>query len=132
MLSHDFDESEDVGIGIFPRYMKWEHLSRKMNRTVKKIFNLQNDNEDKKIIFDSLYTDGNLDFEKLKEILNQIKEEKWNKFIDHEIFLGNEYQYIFENVNRIEIFKLITSTDFGFFPSEVSNALLEFHGITPK
>lgn len=134
LLSKDFDDSDEVVIGIFPQYMKWEYISREMKNLVKDLINLKNDGDDNKILLDSLYTDGNLDFGKLSSFLNSIPNSKWNEFIEEDLELDHlkEYQNIVEQGNRLEIFKLLASSHLGYFPYECTQSLLQFHGILPK
>lgn len=135
LLSRDFDEPEEVVLGVSPGYYKWECISNDMKRLVKELINLQNEGEDKKNLFDSLYSDGNLDFDKLSSFLNSINDANWEEFLKEnktDLKQLKEYQYIIDKGDRLEIFKLLSSGNPLSFPFEATKALLEFHGIFPK
>ena len=134
LLSQDFDDSEEEVLGIFPRYQKWESISNEMKRLVKELINLQTEGNDKKNLFDSLYSDGNLDFGKLSSFLSNINDAKWDEFLEDSLELKHlkNYQHITDQGNRLEIFKLLASSHLGYFPSEATESLLEFYGIYPQ
>lgn len=134
LLSQDFDDSEEMVIGIVPLYRNWERISRGMKRLVKELISLQTDGDDKNILFDSLYSDGNLDFSKLSSFLSSIKDENWKEFIEDNLEFNHlkEYHYLKDQDNRLDIFKVIAASALGYFPREATKALLEFYCISPQ
>lgn len=133
LLSTDFDTSGEIVMGIVPRYEKWQTLGRRMHRAVMEVIDLLDKTDDEKTaILSQVYSDGNLDFDKFEEVLKNIPDDKWAKFIEDEIDIYKDYEYVEDEGDRNKLFKLHISTDYGKFPYKATEKLLEFYNIPPQ
>lgn len=123
LLSYDFIEEPHWCIN--PSYKGWERMNERMLEGVEEICELVDPDFNPL----HLFTDGNLDFDKLATFLDSIPKDKWEDWVKaNKLHLEHIDNLTTEN-DRIKIFKVFIGTDFGGFPSSCSEALLEFHGI---
>ncbi|MDE7135992.1 MAG: hypothetical protein K2N91_05120 [Muribaculaceae bacterium] len=133
-VSYQFDPAGPDGV-TFCSYDRWESASSKLPNGVLCMIAppyALNLTDDQLAQFASVFKNGNIDFEALEAVLNTIPEEKWREWLeDHDSFM-KRYIQIPDDHKRIEVAKAFFCCDFNTLaniPSEVSVALLKFHGL---
>lgn len=123
LLSYDFIDGPYWG--NFPSYKGWEHMSQRMLEEVEEICQFVNPDFNPL----HLFTDGNLDFDKLATFLDSINKDKWEDWVKANKRQLKHIDNLTTENDRMKIFKVFISTDFFNFHDRCSEALLEFHGI---
>lgn len=133
LLTCEFDKGQDdVVFGI--RYEKWEKLSERLREELKiEIVPLScGENSNKEMIqekYNLLFTDGNLNFDALRELLEQIPKEVWEKWYNENDFELAINKVLNKESNRLDVIKSFLVSDSGSFPEIATIELLKFHNL---
>lgn len=135
LLTCEFDKGQDDVIGITCRYEKWEKLSERLRKVLKReIVPLScGDNSNKEMIqekYNLLFTDGNLNFDALRELLEQIPKEVWEKWYNKNDFELEINKVLNKESNRLDVIKSFLVSDPASFPMNATIELLKFHNLT--
>lgn len=134
LLTCEFDKGQDDVIGITCRYEKWEKLSERLREELKiEIVPLScgdNSNEEKiQEKYNLLFTDGNLNFDALRELLEQIPKEVWEKWYNENHFELEINKVLNKESNRLDVIKSFLVSDPASFPMNATIELLKFHNL---
>lgn len=141
LLTCEFDKEQDDVFGIKCRYEKWENMSKRLRKELKnELVPLScGENSDKEMIeekFNLLFVDGNLNFDALRELLEQISKEGWEKWYrrnrrrinrnDLELAIN---KVLNEESNRLDVIKTFFASNPGDLPVNATIELLKFHNL---
>lgn len=134
LLTCEFDKGQDDVIGITCRYERWEKLSERLREELKiKIVPLScGENSNKEMIqekYNLLFTDGNLNFDALRELLEQIPKEVWEKWYNKHDFELEINKGLNKESNRLDVIKSFLVSDPASFPMNATIELLKFHNL---
>lgn len=132
LLTCEFDKGQDYVFAI--RYEKWEKLSERLREELEiEIVPLScGENSNKEMIqekYNLLFTDGNLNFDALRELLEQIPKEVWEKWYNKHDFELEINKGLNKESNRLDVIKSFLVSDPGSFPMNATIELLKFHNL---
>ena len=130
IVSHEFTpENRDM---IQVTYAKWEELSYQLQRIIRSLLkiNIAKGDKDKlEEINARVFPDGNLYFDALSPLLEDITEEQWEEWCEDNNFDIGINDYFAEAADRLSAVKAMIACNSGRFPGNVSEALLKYHGV---
>lgn len=134
LLTCEFDKGQDDVIGITCRYEKWEKLSERLREELEiEIVPLScGENSNKEMIqekYNLLFTDGNLNFDALRELLEQIPKEVWEKWYNKHDFELEINKVLNKESNRLDVIKSFLVSAPASFPMNATIELLKFHNL---
>lgn len=134
LLTCEFDKGQDDVIGITCRYEKWEKLSERLREELEiEIVPLScGENSNKEMIqekYNLLFTDGNLNFDELRELLEQIPKEVWEKWYNKHDFELEINKGLNKESNRLDVIKSFLVSYPAGFPMNATIELLKFHNL---
>ena len=124
LLSSDYTTENEFKL-VYPRFQKWEHMSRRMRNELNNLYDVAELDYNKDLFF----ADGNLDFDRVAEFLDMIPEDKWKECFDDVMFEIKDIKGITPESDRLKTFKVFISIEDGYFAGECSLALLEYYGL---
>ncbi|MCH5230124.1 MAG: hypothetical protein J1F12_09065 [Muribaculaceae bacterium] len=134
LLTREFDKGQDDVVYRRMRYEKWEELSKRLREELEiEIVPLScGENSNKEMIqekYNLLFTDGNLNFDALRELLEQIPKEVWEKWYNENHFELEINKVLNKESNRLDVIKSFLVSDSGSFPENATIELLKFHNL---